>query len=1126
MSKTIIISEKQVEQLKKVRQGIIAYEENKPDYEIGFEKPVDMSSYAHVIENKIPVVLKEENRTQKKKCVEIITNNVPSMFQKYLGMPLNELPSYLQSGLNPDGALFKSVANNQNGCNKFIDYLRINLYQQFGIGRNSNLTYFIPGIARIACEDLGYYSFSPYEMKGGCIIKFSRLLKLFDKKEGFIDSSNVVFNEDFNGLSYDDMMTLFEPKIQEYIKDTNDNLDLEENKPINTSDYTIYPIPDMLDDNGAPHPTREGRQLLNYFGRFTDWCVCNNDNAEEEYTQYCSNGGKMYVCAKNGFEKINRPETTETPLDEYGLSLINVIVGHDGLPDNVTTRYNHDFGGENHSELWEALHLQKVLNINYKDVFKPRENEELRVMHLSESKIIKENQNDKKANDYLKNVVGITDFEKIRKFIMNIYEAIPNSRLMRGRYLLGIVRLIHENGNKFKATKMNNILYNMKKQEFYMDRNLNGLSYDELVEKFYIPEEVQEVDGVKKIRQVANGYTIKHIETFDEMRMSCDGEWCISYANDVWYEIVEDCHECVYLVENIEMVNSVDENSEEWEDASEKMSDPKDSSDFGRYGSGQAPYDTYGLSRFVVMVHPSYISVYSRWNIPNCLDGNFLNKQQLEDLLGLPFDEAFPYVKPIEYDEDEMFEERQIVNESAADLEYHYTRLGNLLSMMRNDAIDLHQSNIESNRNGANFLSLTRMRSNAEGYGLTVTDDSSIVIRIELNGQKLNNVRHVNIRPYDYTYNNWDGIMSDASDEEKMNKQTGREWGAWNAEAEDSLTLKDGGDQILDAIDLINRIDILLKPNIQNNHLENIKLWREFLNDMNVYSDWGEKMHFYRTNNDFNYRKNELPLDMVYNFYDNNMIKESLEPEEVDLSSFEIKDKLNPKFWKDNKIDSRIRLKLLDIADDFVDSLEVTWVEPEDIIMTGSLANFTWHEDYSDIDLHIIMDFKKVDKRTDFVQNYFKSKKKEWEDKHENLKIYGFPIEVYVQDKNEKHAASGIYSLEKNEWVIEPNRDNFDENDYEDDVVKRKVSEYTKKIDDLLEDFEEKTTETDIETIYNKSISLFNKIKDERNDELHAKDAKELSNGNLIFKSLRRNGYIEKLINLRNNSYDKCNSLD
>lgn len=1125
MSKTIIISEKQVEQLKKVRQGIIAYEENKPDYKIGFEKPVDMSSYAHVIENKVPVVLKEENRTQKRKCVEIISNYSSHYVTPYLNNKLVDIPDWLKPTMAPNSTLFKSVANNQNGCDKLIDFLRLNLYQQFGINRNSSLTFFIPGIARIACKDLGYYSFSPIEMKGGCIIKFARLLKLIDRKEGFMESTGIIFDEDFNNMSYYDMMNVFEPKIKEYIETTFSGLEAEENKPVKVSDYTIYPISDYI-DGGMLHPDRDGKKILNHFARYTDWCVCAHENAEFEYAQYLSNGGKMYICAKDGFEKIQRPETTVSPLDEYGLSLINVIVAEDGLPDNITTRYNHDFGGENHSELWEALHLQKVLDVNYKEVFKPRSKEELHAMNINESRIITENQNDKKANDYLKNVVGITDFEKIRKFIMDIYEAIPNSRLMRGRYLLGIVRLIHENGNKFKATKMNNILYNMKKQEVYMDRNLNDMTYDELVEKFYIPEEVQEVDGVKKIRQVANGYTIKHIETFDEMRMSCDGEWCISYADDIWYEIVEECHECVYLVENQEMVNSIDENSEEWYETSEIMSDPEDMSVLGTYGSGKAPYDTYGLSRFIVLIHPSYISVYSRWNIPNCLDGGFLNKQQLEDLLGLPFDEAFPYIKPVEYNEEDMFENRQIVNESAADLEYHYTRLGNLLSMMRNDAIDLHQSNIESNRNGANFLSLTRMRSNTEGYGLTVTDDSSIVIRIELNGQKLNNVRHVNIRPYDYVYNNWEEIMSDASDEERINRQTGREWGAWNAEAEDSLTLKDGGEQILDAIDLINRIDILLKPNIQNNHLENIKLWREFLNDMNVYSDWGEKMHFYKTNNDFNYRKNELPLDVVYNFYDNNMIKESLEPEEVDLSSFEIKDKLNPKFWKNNKIDSRIRLKLLDIADDFVDSLEVKWVEPEDIIMTGSLANFTWNEEYSDIDLHIVMDFKKVDKRTDFVQNYFKSKKKEWEDKHENLKIYGFPIEVYVQDKNEKHTASGIYSLEKNEWILEPSKDNFNENDYEDEVVKNKVSEYTKKIDKLLEDFEEKTTESDIETIYNKSISLFNKIKDERNDELHAKDAKELSNGNLIFKSLRRNGYIEKLINLRNNSYDKCNSLN
>ena len=925
MSKTIIISEKQVEQLKKVRQGIIAYEENKPDYEIGFEKPVDMSSYAHIVENKTPVVLKEENGTQKRKCVEIITDSVPNMFQTYLDMPLEELPSYLKSGLNPDGALFQSIVNNTNGCNKFIDYLRINLYQQFGIGRGNLLTYFIPGIARIACKDLGFYSFSPYEMKGGLITKFSRLLKLINRKENFLQSANVIFNEDFNGMSYEQLMTVFQPIINQYINDTHNGLENEKDTLQGSSEYEIIPVPDMLVDGYGGKilkPTREGREILNYFAKYTDWCVCGNLYSEEEYSQYLSDGGKMYICAKKGFENITRPETTETPLDEYGLSLLCVIVGEDGLPNNVTTRYNHDFGGENHNEMWEASHLQKLLGVPYSKVFKPREKEELRAMHLSEGRILTENQNDKKANDYIKNVIGIKDFERIRNFIMGIYEIMPYARLGKGYFLLGIVRMIHKDSSRFSGARMNSALRNIfqlygDSYTTKLDRNFNGMSFDELMEKYYQAADVVETNSVKKIRQVANGYTIKHIETYDEMRETCDGEWCISYDDSIWYEFVEEDNCCVYVVENEEMINSVDEDSEEWEEANWKLSDPDDNTEFGTFGSGIAPYDTYGLSRFVVLVNPSYCMVYSRWNIPNCLDGEFLNGEQIQQLLGISFKEAFPYIEPIEYDEDdeEMFEERQIVNES-------------------------------------------------------------------------------------------------------------------------------------------------------------------------------------------------------------------LEPEEVDLSSFEIKDKLNPKFWKDNKIDSRIRLKLLDIADDFVDSLEVKWAEPEDIIMTGSLANFTWNEEYSDIDLHIVMDFKKVDKRTDFVQNYFKSKKKEWEDKHENLKIYGFPIEVYVQDKYEKHTASGVYSLEKNEWIIEPDKKNFDENDYEDDVVKQKVSEYTKKIDKLLEDFEEKTTESDIETIYNKSVSLFNKIKDERNDELHAKDAKELSNGNLIFKSLRRNGYIEKLINLRNNSYDKYNSLN
>ena len=96
-----------------------------------------------------------------------------------------------------------------------------------------------------------------------------------------------------------------------------------------------------------------------------------------------------------------------------------------------------------------------------------------------------------------------------------------------------------------------------------------------------------------------------------------------------------------------------------------------------------------------------------------------------------------------------------------------------------------------------------------------------------------------------------------------------------------------------------------------------------------------------------------------------------MESKKVDLSSFIPQDELNPKVWdEDGYLNSRVRLRLLDIADAFVDTLDVDWVEIDDIILTGSLANYNWSK-FSDFDVHIIIDFKKVDERSDFVSNYF-----------------------------------------------------------------------------------------------------------------------------------------------------------
>lgn len=240
------------------------------------------------------------------------------------------------------------------------------------------------------------------------------------------------------------------------------------------------------------------------------------------------------------------------------------------------------------------------------------------------------------------------------------------------------------------------------------------------------------------------------------------------------------------------------------------------------------------------------------------------------------------------------------------------------------------------------------------------------------------------------------------------------------------------------------------------------------------------------------------------------------------LASFDIRKDLNNRVWQDNMMNSRVRLRLLDIADEFIEFLNVSWVKPKDVILTGSLANYNWSK-YSDFDLHVLMDFEKVDKRTDFVKEYFDSKKTLWNEQHSHLKIYGFPVELYVQDINEEHTASGIYSLYKNEWIKEPERDELTSVKLDKPSIKNKTIKFVKEIDKLDTLFKKEKDEHKIETLSDKIKATWDKLKRTRKEAL--KNGNELTIGNLVWKALRRLGYIEKLLDLKYQTYDKIKTI-
>lgn len=241
---------------------------------------------------------------------------------------------------------------------------------------------------------------------------------------------------------------------------------------------------------------------------------------------------------------------------------------------------------------------------------------------------------------------------------------------------------------------------------------------------------------------------------------------------------------------------------------------------------------------------------------------------------------------------------------------------------------------------------------------------------------------------------------------------------------------------------------------------------------------------------------------------------------DVNLHPLEPKSQLNPKFWVNGKLNSKVRLRLMDVADDFIDTLNVKWVKPIDIVFTGSLANYNWNK-FSDVDMHIIMNYEDVYDNVEFVKEYFEMKKFSWLQDHEDLKIYGFPIELFVEDCNGNTNSSGVYSIEKNEWIKEP--EPFDDKEFDGDYVKRVAAKLMTQIDSLSEMVDATEDDYKMDVLSKKIKRLNDKVKHIRKTSL-SKDG-EMGNGNIIYKVMRNMGYIDKLWELKGKTYDKLNSL-
>ena len=207
--------------------------------------------------------------------------------------------------------------------------------------------------------------------------------------------------------------------------------------------------------------------------------------------------------------------------------------------------------------------------------------------------------------------------------------------------------------------------------------------------------------------------------------------------------------------------------------------------------------------------------------------------------------------------------------------------------------------------------------------------------------------------------------------------------------------------------------------------------------------------------------------------------------EEVDPESFEKKPNLNSKFWTDSQLCRKAARRLSKIADDFIEDLDVS-VPVEEVRFTGSLANYNWSR-YSDIDLHIVVDFSKIDEDTELVKSFF-----------------------------DVHRSSGVYSLTDQEWITEPNPEGVDI-DYR--LARRKSNDIETQIN-LIKHI---INRGKYQTALNNIDRVKGKIRNLRKAGLDSPQ-QEYSPENIAFKILRREDALQRLADMKLSAYDNLMS--
>jgi hypothetical protein len=221
-----------------------------------------------------------------------------------------------------------------------------------------------------------------------------------------------------------------------------------------------------------------------------------------------------------------------------------------------------------------------------------------------------------------------------------------------------------------------------------------------------------------------------------------------------------------------------------------------------------------------------------------------------------------------------------------------------------------------------------------------------------------------------------------------------------------------------------------------------------------------------------------------------------------------IHSRLNPLLWDGQVLKPQIRLKLLDIAHEFIKYIKLDELPLRDIVITGSNTALTYTK-YSDLDLHIIIDMRAMNAPREVIEQMFDAKRRLWNATYD-ISVKGIAVELYVEH-SEEHVEGTAYSIMEDQWrerqIKEPQKINQR-------AVQAKYNSIVRQLERVL------TRSTRVEDLRD----IMDSLKKFRQAGLDRYG--EFSTENLVFKSLRNAGWIEQIAQRRQQLTNAELSLD